>query len=52
MIGEDKFAVVAIVMAIIFCGLAVYLILLDRKLTRIEKKQQELLTNKNEPKKI
>lgn len=38
MIGEDKFIVVLIVMAIIFCGLAVYLFLIDRKLSRIEKK--------------
>lgn len=47
MIGEDKFAVVAIVMAIIFTGLALYLFLLDRKLSRIEKKQKELIENKN-----
>mgnify|MGYP000922274396 CR=1 FL=1 len=50
MIGEDKFLVVALVMAIIFSGLAVYLYLLDRKLSKIEKKQQELLANKQEGK--
>ncbi|HOI86510.1 MAG TPA: CcmD family protein [Lentimicrobium sp.] len=40
---SDKFFVVAIVMAIIFTGLAVYLFLLDRKLSRIEKKQSEMM---------
>ena len=50
MIGEDKFLVVALVMAIIFSGLAVYLYLLDRKLSRIEKKQRELTANKQESK--
>lgn len=50
MIGDDKFLVVALVMAIIFSGLAVYLYLLDRKLSKIEKKQQELLANKQEGK--
>ncbi len=46
MIGEDKFAVVIIVMSVIFAGLALYLILLDRKLTRLEKKQKELTTGR------
>ncbi len=50
MIGEDKFIVVAIVMAIIFTGLAVYLFLLDRKLSRIEKRQKEIIANKQESK--
>lgn len=42
MIGDDKMFVVIIVMFIIFFGLGVYLYILDRKLTKIEKKQQEL----------
>ena len=42
MIGDDKMFVVIIVMFIIFLGLGVYLYILDRKLTKIEKKQQEL----------
>lgn len=47
MIGEDKYLVVAIVMAIIFIGLACYLFILDRKLTRMEKKQSDFFeTNK------
>lgn len=46
--GEDKFLVVVIVMGIIFTGLAVYLFLLDRKLGKIEKKQNELLAKKQE----
>jgi len=50
MIGEDKFMVVAIVMAIIFTGLAVYLFLLDRKLSKIEKKQKELIDSKHDSK--
>ena len=41
MIGEDKLIVVIMVMAIIFIGLGIYLFVLDRKLTRIEKKQEE-----------
>lgn len=44
--GEDKFLVVVIVMGIIFTGLAVYLFLLDRKLNKLEKKQNELLAKK------
>ena len=45
--GESKYLVVAIVMAIIFTGLAIYLIILDRKLTRMEKKQSDFIeTNK------
>lgn len=48
MVGEDKFAVVVIVMSIIFVGLAVYLFLLDRKLTKLEKKQQELISGRKE----
>lgn len=42
MIGDDKMFVVIMVMFIIFLGLGVYLYILDRKLTKIEKKQQEL----------
>ncbi|MCB9014509.1 MAG: CcmD family protein [Lentimicrobiaceae bacterium] len=41
MIGEDKYMVVAIVMAIIFAGLGVYLLLLDKKLSKMEKKQAD-----------
>lgn len=41
MIGDDKYMVVAIVMAIIFAGLGVYLLLLDKKLSRMEKKQAD-----------
>ena len=42
MVGEDKYLVVAIVMAIIFTGLGIYLYLLDRKISRIEQKQNGL----------
>lgn len=42
-IGEDKFLVVVMVISVIFIGLAVYLLLLDRKLSRIEKKQAEII---------
>lgn len=42
MIGEDKFMVVAIVMAIILIGIGAYLFFIDRKLSRLEKKQEEL----------
>ncbi len=42
MIGDDKMFVVIMVMFIIFLGLGVYLFILDRKLSKIEKKQQEL----------
>ncbi|MHC1776151.1 MAG: CcmD family protein [Lentimicrobium sp.] len=42
MVGEDKYLVVAIVMAIIFSGLGIYLYLLDRKISRIEQKQNEM----------
>jgi CcmD family protein len=48
MIGEDKFAVVVIVMSIIFVGLAVYLFLIDKKLSKIEKQQRELTSDKSE----
>lgn len=41
MIGDDKYMVVAIVMAIIFAGLGVYLLLLDKKLSKMEKKQAD-----------
>jgi CcmD family protein len=41
MIGEDKYLVVAIVMGIIFTGLGIYLYLIDRKVSRIEKKMEE-----------
>ena len=41
MIGDDKYFVVAMVMAIIFTGLGIYLYLIDRKLSRIEKKHEE-----------
>ncbi|MBW6489627.1 MAG: CcmD family protein [Lentimicrobium sp.] len=47
MIGDDKFFVVLIVMVIIFSGLGVYLFMLDRKLTRIEKKQKEISGQKS-----
>jgi len=40
MIGEDKYLVVAIVMAIIFSGLGVYLYLIDRKLSKIEEQKR------------
>ncbi len=46
MIGDDKFFVVIIVMSIIFAGLGFYLFTIDRKLSKIEKKQKEL-TEKN-----
>lgn len=38
MIGEDKYLVVALIMGIIFTGLGIYLYLIDRKLSAIEKK--------------
>ena len=41
MIGDDKYFVVAMVMAIIFTGLGIYLFLIDRKLSRIERKHEE-----------
>lgn len=47
MTGDNKFFVVLIVMAIVFIGLGVYLFMLDRKLTRIEKKQQEISEKKS-----
>lgn len=42
MVGEDKYLVVAMVMAVIFIGFGIYLYLIDRKISRIEKKQNEL----------
>ncbi|MDY0101956.1 MAG: CcmD family protein [Lentimicrobium sp.] len=42
MTGDDKLFVVILVMFMIFLGLGVYLYMLDRKLTRIEKKQEEI----------
>ncbi|HLO92393.1 MAG TPA: CcmD family protein [Lentimicrobium sp.] len=48
LIGEDKFLVVAMVMAIIFIGIAVYLFFLDKKLGKIEKRQQELINDKRD----
>lgn len=42
MVGEDKYLVVAMVMAIIFIGFGIYLYLIDRKITGIEKKQNEI----------
>lgn len=42
MIGEDKYLVVAMVMAVIFIGFGIYLFLIDRKISRIEKKQNEM----------
>jgi len=48
LVGEDKFLVVAFVMAIIFVGLAVYLFVLDKKLGKLEKKQQEMLSSGKE----
>lgn len=50
LIGDDKFLVVAMVMAIIFTGIAVYLFILDKKLSKIEKRQQEILAEKKEMK--
>jgi len=47
MIGEDKYFVVAVVMAIIFAGLAVYLIILDRKISGMEKKQNDFIKANN-----
>jgi preprotein translocase subunit SecG len=44
---ENKLFVVIIVIAVIFLGLSILLIRLDRKLTRIEKEQ-----NRNAPKKV
>jgi hypothetical protein len=41
MVGEDKYMVVAMVMGIIFVGLGIYLYLIDRKISRIERKQEE-----------
>lgn len=40
--GDDKLFVVILVMFVIFLGLGVYLYMLDRKLTKIENKQQEI----------
>lgn len=45
--GNDKFFVVVIVMSIIFAGLGTYLFLIDRKLSRIEKKQKALKEQNN-----
>jgi hypothetical protein len=42
MVGEDKYLVVAMVMAVIFIGFGIYLYLIDRKISRIEKKQDEM----------
>lgn len=42
MMGDDKLFVVILVMFVIFLGLGVYLYMLDRKLTKIENKQQEI----------
>jgi len=42
MVGEDKYLVVAMVMGIIFIGLGIYLYLIDRKISRIEQKHDEL----------
>lgn len=42
MMGDDKMFVVIMVMFIIFLGLGIYLFILDRKLTKIEKRQQEI----------
>lgn len=40
MITDDLLIVVVAVMAIIFAGLGIYLFSIDRKLTRLEKKQE------------
>lgn len=48
--GSDKFFVVVIVMSIIFAGLGTYLFLIDRKLSRIEKKLKEFRGSKNNDK--
>lgn len=42
MMDDNKMFVVIMVMFIIFLGLGIYLFMLDRKLSKIEKKQQEL----------
>jgi hypothetical protein len=42
MVGEDKYLVVAMVMAIIFTGFGIYLYLLDRKISKIEQKQNSM----------
>lgn len=48
--GSDKFFVVVIVMSIIFAGLGTYLFLIDRKLSRMEKKLKEFRESKNKDK--
>jgi CcmD family protein len=47
MFGDDKLFVVIIVMSIIFLGFGFYLFTIDRKLSKIEKKQRELSEQKN-----
>lgn len=41
MTGGGKFNVVIAVLAVIFTGITVYLILIDRKVSRIEKQRKE-----------
>ncbi|GAP45199.1 hypothetical protein TBC1_121020 [Lentimicrobium saccharophilum] len=48
--GSDKSFVVVIVMSIIFAGLGTYLFLIDRKLSRMEKKLKEFRESKNKDK--
>lgn len=46
--NDNKYLIVALVMGIIFVGLGIYLYILDRKISRIEQKQDEQKTaNKN-----
>jgi DNA modification methylase len=46
--NDNKYLIVALVMGIIFAGLGIYLYLLDRKISRIEQKQDEMKNaNKN-----
>ena len=46
--NENKYLIVALVMGIIFVGLGIYLYILDRKISRIEQKQDEMKNaNKN-----
>jgi CcmD family protein len=39
--GDDKILVVVGVLGVIFVGLAVYLISIDRKITRLEKQKKD-----------
>lgn len=46
---HGKIYVVALVLALIFTGLAIFLFYLDRKLSRIEKKADEALKQTQNP---